>query len=75
MVFSYREHRGDFPVNANRAINARSIPQTTSVRSFAKATPLAVTLLIWLFAVSLETGYVAVLNAGIQSTSQAVETV
>jgi hypothetical protein len=54
--------------------NTRSIPQTSSVRNFAKVTPMAVTLLVWLFAVSLETGYVAVLNAGIQSTSQAVET-
>ena len=33
---------------------------------FSRAVPLAVTLLVWLFAASLETGYVAVLNSGIQ---------
>ena len=48
--------------------------QTSSLRSFAKATPVAVTLLVWLFAVSLETGYVAVLNAGIQHSAQNSET-
>ena len=55
--------------------NVRSIPQTSSVHRFAKAAPVAITLLVWLFAASLETGYVAVLNAGIQSGSQAGETV
>ena len=62
-------------MNANTAINTRSIPQVSSVRNFAKVTPLAVTLLVWLFAVSMETGYVAVLDAGIQSTGQSLETV
>lgn len=62
-------------MTANTATNIRSNSQASSVRSFAKAMPVAVTLLVWLFAVSMETGYVAVLNAGIQSTSQAVETV
>lgn len=62
-------------MNSNTATNTRSIPQVSSVRNFAKATPVAITLLVWLFAVSMETGYVAVLNSGIQSTGQAVETV
>jgi len=75
MVFSYRDPRGDFPMNSNTATNTRSIPQVSSVRNFAKATPVAITVLVWLFAVSMETGYVAVLNSGIQSTGQVVETV
>ena len=61
-------------MNANTAITTRSIPQVSSVRNFAKVTPVAITLLVWLFAVSMETGYVAVLNSGIQS-SQTIETV
>ena len=62
-------------MNANTATNILSNPQASSARSFAKAMPVAVTLLVWLFAVSMETGYVAVLNSGIQSTAQSLETV
>ena len=35
-------------------------------RKLVKALPVAVTILIWFFAATFETGYVAVLNTGIQ---------
>ena len=46
-----------------------------SVRRFARTTPLAVTVLVWLFAATMETGYVAVLDSGIQHGDQVRETV
>ena len=48
------------PIQQNPAFSVR----------FAKAAPMALTLLVWLFAASLETGYVAVLNSGIQYAGQ-----
>jgi hypothetical protein len=48
--------------------NIHSVPQdqASSVRSLGKAISLAVTILVWFFAATFETGYVAVLNSGIQ---------
>ena len=36
----------------------------------ARAVPLAITILVWLFAATFETGYVAVLDTGIQPGEQ-----
>jgi len=52
------------------ASNTRPIQQNPAARRLAKSAPLALTVLVWLFAASLETGYVAVLDSGIQYASQ-----
>ena len=49
--------------------NTHSAPQNQA--SFGKAIPLAFTILVWFFAATFETGYVAVLNSGIQHSNQA----
>jgi len=72
MVFSYRETKGDFPMTANnRSIQSRSASTT---RRIARTMPLAIALLAWLFAATTATGYVAVLNSGIQQTGQSGQT-
>ncbi len=38
--------------------------------SLAKALPVAVTILVWFFAATAETAYVAVLNTGIQQSAR-----
>ena len=46
--------------------NNRFVPLSRPVFARLRRTmPLAVTLLVWLFAASMETGYVAVLDSGI----------
>ncbi|HXS05973.1 MAG TPA: hypothetical protein VN723_04220 [Rhizomicrobium sp.] len=50
--------------------NTHPIQQNPASRRLAKSAPLALTLLVWLFAASLETGYVAVLDSGIRHASQ-----
>ena len=57
-------------------VNTSSIAhyQASSIRRFAKVMPVAVTLLVWLFAASLETGFIAFVNAGIQPVGQTLGT-
>ena len=47
--------------------NPRSVPQ---IRTFsaARAMPLMLTILVWIFAATMETGTFAVLDSGIQQT-------
>lgn len=53
--------------------NMRTVPQNQAfaARNLGRAIPLTITLLVWLFAATFETGYVAVLSSGFQQTQQA----
>lgn len=55
-------------------IHSVSQNQASFARSLHKMVPLAVTVLVWLFAASLETGFVAFVNAGIQPVGQTLGT-
>ena len=41
-------------------------------RNLSKALPVMLSILVWLFAATFETGYVAVLNTGIHHNTQPV---
>ena len=53
--------------------NTHSVPQNQAffARNLGRAVPLALTILVWFFAATVETGYLAVLESGIQHGDQA----
>jgi len=50
--------------------NIRSLPQN---QAFGRTLPIALAILVWVFAAAIETGYVAVLDSGIQHVDPARE--
>jgi len=64
-VFLLKQHREVLMTSNNHPI--RPIE-----RNLSKALPVMLSILVWLFAATFETGYVAVLNSGIHHSKQPV---